>query len=299
VFHICASNLHHLSTDKYLKRLRDDKARAEAAAAAPAGEDPVDAKIKECLKKKSAINLAAEYAEDLTQDQRITAARRILDDYADLLSREDGDGSWRSENLTEFLKELVNHFPERWTTADAKFFMDKLSPDFLNPHYRAMIEYYAPRYKFIPGADRDRFEDRLKRQWDKVIDDWVSENSMSVPTEHLWPQLKAETKSHLIEHFVAFILSSRRPRFEQYRLANKVLLLAESKDDIKAAIRKEAKRATKSWFDADDYSDEEGIKRVKKSVVNALSKIEHYLEDYSKVARSAVTQFVRDREQDD
>jgi hypothetical protein len=299
VFHVCVSNLCHLSTDKYLKKVRNEKAKAEAAAAAPAEENPGDAKIKECLKTKSAINLAEEYAEDLTQVQRIAAARRILDDYADLLSGDGGEGSWRGENLKEFLKELVKRFPDQWTQADAKFFMDKLSPDFLNPHYGVLTEFFAPQYEFIPEADKDRFEERLKKQWDKVIGNWVSENSMSVPTEHLWSRLGAETKAHLIEHFIDFILSSRRPRFEQYQLADKVLRMEESKDAIKAAVRKEAKRAAKNWFDADDYSDEEGIKKVKKSVVNALGQMKRYLEDYDKVARGAVTKFVEEKDQEE
>jgi hypothetical protein len=138
--------------------------KAEAGAAAPADENPVDAKIKECLKTKSAINLAAEYAEDLTQPQRIAAARRILDEYADLPSADGGEGSWRGENLKEFLKKLVKHFPDQWTQADATFLMDKLSPDFLNPHYGAMTEFFAPHYEFILEADKDLFEERLKKQ---------------------------------------------------------------------------------------------------------------------------------------
>jgi hypothetical protein len=128
-----------------------------------------------------------------------------------------------------------------------------------------------------------------------VIGNWANENSMSVPTEHLWSRLGAVTEAHLIEHFVDFILSSRSPRFEQYQLADKVLRMEESKDAIKAAVRKEAKRAAKNWFDADDYSDEEGIKKVKKSVVNALGKMKRYLEEYDKVARGAVTKFVEEK----
>jgi hypothetical protein len=97
----------------------------------------------------------------------------------------------------------------------------------------------------------------------------------------------------LIEHFVGFINSSRGSRHKQYRLADKVLRRDESVPAIKAAIRKQARGATKNWFDADDeYLYEEGVKRVKKSVANAMSRMKTYFEDYDKVARAAVTKYV-------
>jgi uridine kinase len=74
--------------------------------------------------------------------------------------------------------------------------------------------------------------------------------------------------------------------------------MEESKGAIKAAVRKEAKRAAKNWLDV-DYSDEEEIRRAKRSVVNALRTVKRYLEDYDKIARGAVSKFVEEKNQEE
>lgn len=300
VFHVCVSNMCHLSTDKHLKKLREEQAKLEAEAEAPAVVDPIDAKIMECLKDEAAGNLVDEFAEDLLPAQRLTAARRILDKYADLISEGGRDSSWRGENLEGFLKELVKLFPDNWTPADQAYFMEKLSRDFKNPHFREMAEFFAPRYEHIPEAEKKKFEERLVKQWDKIIGNWVEENQMSEATEALWDDLDESTQTRLIRHFVDFITSSRQSNHRQHQLARKILKLDDSKPAIKTAVRVLARDAAKSWFDSDpEYLDEEGVKRVKKSVVSALAKVKPYLDDYEPAARGAVSTLVEELQEAD
>ena len=68
VLHVCMDNMCHLSTEKYLTKLKTIEAKKKAAAA---GGDAVEAKIKLCLKEESAKNIANEYAEEFDRARRI------------------------------------------------------------------------------------------------------------------------------------------------------------------------------------------------------------------------------------
>ena len=132
-----------------------------------------------------------------------------MKDYADITSAPSGDDSWRGENLQEFLKELIEHLPANLTAAEATFFVDKLSKDYQNPHYRRMAEYFAPRYVYLPADEKVKCEERLTRQWDKIIGDWMSENRLAESTRPLW--------GHLGGNQEAPHRSLRRVRAEQPR----------------------------------------------------------------------------------
>ncbi len=284
VLHVCMDNLCHLSTEKYLTKLKTGEAKKKAAAA---GGDAVDAKIKECLKDESAKNIVNEFAQELNSVQRVDAVLRIVNSYADITSSTTGDESWRGENLQEFLKELVQRLPNNLTAAESTFFIDKLSKDYQNPHYRWMTEYFAPRYAYLTPEEKAKAEERLTRQWDKIIGDWMSENRMADATRPLWDHLAPDTKNHLIGHFVEFVLSSRGTRHEQYQLAEDVLERDDSKAAAKKVLRKRAKEAAKTWLE-EGYTDEAGMAKTVKSVMNAMRSMRQYIPDFEKTVEAAV-----------
>ena len=253
------------------------------------------------LKDRTAGNLVDEFAKELSSAQRITAARRILDGYADLISEDGAQGSWRGDNFEEFLKDARAAVPAEPVDARGQQVLHgEAVAGLQGPALPRRPSSSPPAVRAIPAADKERFEDRLVKQWDKIINNWVNENEMSVATDYLWGQLSDDTKAHLIGHFVSFVNNSRGSRHEQYRLADRVLRMDESKPAIRAAIRKQAREAAESRFDTDDeYLDEEGIKRVKKSVANAMSRMKTYFEGYDKVARAAVTRYVEQLECDE
>lgn len=293
VFHVCVSNLCHLSADKYLKKLKEKQVQAKVEQEEP-NLDLIDTNIKEALKDREAGNVVDELAQGIPAAQRPAAVRRILENYSQL-TVSTGQTSWRGENIEQFLKELVQRLPAQWTDGDVCFFMDKLSRDFAGPSFRSMAEFFAPRFHHIPPADKTRFEDRLKKQWDKAINEWVTENYLAIATEPFWDMLSEETKAHLIKHFVGFILSSRGAHHEQYQLAVKVLKKDESDGAIEAALRDQAKESAAFYlkFDEEDEDDKDKkTQSTKKAVVRAMAKIEPYYPDYKEVVEEAIDEVV-------
>ena len=284
ILHVCMDNLCHLSTEKFKSKVKAAVAKIKAAAT---GGDAVDVKIKECVKDEAAKNIANEFANALTVPQRVDAIQRVVNNYADIAASSSGEDAWRGENLQEFLKELIDRLPKNLTDADGTFFVEKLSKDYQSPHYRRMVEYFAARYQYLPVEEKARCEERLMRQWDKVIDDWMSENRMAESTQPLWDYLGDETKRHLIGHFVGFVLSNRGTRHEQYRLADFVLDKAESVPAAKKFLKKHAKAAAKPWLD-EGYTDAEGLKNMVKSVKSALRSMRRYVPDFDATVQAGV-----------
>ncbi|HEV3023778.1 MAG TPA: hypothetical protein VGX76_14990, partial [Pirellulales bacterium] len=161
------------------------------------------------------------------------------------------------------------------------------SKDYQNPYYRRMVEYFAPRYQYLPADEKAKCEQRLTRQWDKVIDDWMSENRMAEATRPLWDHLGDETKKHLIGHFVGFVLSNRGTRHEQYRLADFVLENPESVPAAKKFLRKHAKAAAKPWLE-EGYTDAAGLAKTVKSVMSAMRSMRQYIPDFEATVKAAV-----------
>jgi hypothetical protein len=284
VLHVCMDNLCHLSTEKFKSKVKAAEAKRKAAAV---GGDAVEAKIKECLREEAAKNIVNEFAEAFTNTQRVNAVQRIVNNYADIAASPSGEDAWRGENLQAFLKELIERLPDNFTVADGTFFVEKLSKDYQSPYYRRMVEYFAPRYQYLPADEKSKCEERLRRQWDKVIDDWMSENRMAESTRPLWDYLGEETKKHLIGYFVEFVLSNRGTRHEQYRLADFVLEKAESMPAAKKLLKKHARAAAKPWLD-EGYTDEVGLAKTVKSVISALRSMRKYIPDFEATVKSAV-----------
>jgi hypothetical protein len=296
LFHVCVDNLCHLKSEDYLKAARRARAQAEAEEDAPvAQDDPVAEKIMECLKNEDAVNLVHEFADSLEGGERVTAIRRVLDGYADLISDDGRDGSWRGNNLNLFLQELVKRLPNKLTAADTEFFMKKLSPNFRNRHYREMTTFFAPRYSLLSADDKEKFEQRLCLQWDKVIDNWSDENEMAVATRALWDQFTPKTWTHLYVHYISFLGSSRQTHRDQYAMARAALGKPAGKNALRAAVRRAARKSAKSWFESDDdYKAAGGTEIVKKRVVNTLAKVKPFLPNYEIVVRNAVAKYAKD-----
>jgi hypothetical protein len=284
VLNVCMDNLCHLSTEKYLAKLKTAEAKKKPAAAAG---DVVEVKIKECLKDEAAKNIVNEFAEELNPAQRADAVQRIVNNYADIASSPTGDEAWRGENLQEFLKELLERLPAKMTAAEATFFMDKLSKNFQSPDYRPMTEYFAPRYVYLPVQEKTKCEERLARQWDKISGDWMSENRMAEATRLLWDNLGPNTKKHLIGHFVEFVLSNRGTRHPQYRLADYVLKKKDSVPAAKKVLREHAKEAAKTWIEA-GWTDEPDLAKTVKSVTSAMRSMRQYIPDFEDQVKAAV-----------
>jgi hypothetical protein len=284
VLNVCMDNLCHLSTEKYLVKLKTDDVKKKAASAVA---DTVTAKIEECLKDEAAKNIVNEFAEELTAAQRADAVLRIVKNYADVASSPNDDEDWRSDNLQEFLKELVARLPGKLTPADSAFFMDKLSKDFQNSHYRPMTEYFAPRYVYLPAHDKRKYEDRLVRQWDTVIGDWMSENRMAEATRPVWNHLDRDTRKHLIGHFVEFVLSNRGDRHPQYQLADYVLKKKDNVATAKKFLRDHAEEAAKTWME-EDYTDELSPREIMRSVKSAMRSMRRYVPDFEDQIKAAV-----------
>lgn len=290
VLHVCMDNLCHLSTEKFKSKLKVAEAKKKAAAA---GGDAVEDRIKECLRKKGTKNIVNEFAEEFTPAQRIDAVQRIVSNYADIAASLAGEDAWRGENLQELLRELIERLPDKLTVLDTTFFVEKLSKDYQNPYYRRMVEYFAPRFQYVPAEAKTKCEDRLTHQWDKVIDDWMSENRMAEATRPLWDYLGEEAKKHLIRHFVGFVLSNRGTRHEQYRLADYVLKKAESVPAAKGFLRRHAKAAAKPWLD-EGYTDEQGLAKTMKSVMRAMRSMRQYIPDFEATVKAAVEKAVEE-----
>jgi hypothetical protein len=285
--YVCTSNSGHLSTAKFVAKQKAKAAKKKSGAAAAPAPDSVEQKLKECLKDKTSKNIVHELADELTEAQRVESVKRIVTNYADIAADGNDDG-WRIENLGMFLKELVERLPETLTDADTTFFMGKLSRDFQSSHYGPMTENFAPRYVYLNDDDRKKVEERLLRQWDSVIGEWMSENRMAVPTRFLWEYLGEDTKTHLIGHFVGFVLSSRGSRHPQHQLADFVLDKNESVSAAKKALRRQAKETAKSWFEDAEYRDAEGVKKVEKRVLSALEHMKQYIPDFKEVVSTGV-----------
>jgi hypothetical protein len=283
ILHVCMSNTCHLSAEKFLDTVKKAKDL-------PADDGDVIADlINECLKDSTAGNIVNEFARKLTPSQQVAATQRIVNNIPEYVAAEGNDSEWKRKNLELFLQELIKKLPPAATSADTAFFVTKLSRDFQSPYYGPMTEYFEDRYAYLPESERGTVEERLTRQWAKVIDDWMAENRMAKPTSLLWNNLSKDTKKQLIRHFVGFVLSHRRPNHEQYRLARKVLGMSESRAPAAKALREHAKKAAASWF-GDEPIDEDvtakGIRQVKKS----LEKMEPYLDDFDQIISDAVNE---------
>jgi hypothetical protein len=290
VLHVCMDNLCHLSTEKFKSKAKAAEAQQKAAAV---GGDVVEAKIKECFKDEAAKNIVNEFAETFTNPQRIDAVQRIVNNYADIGTSPTGEDAWRGENLQEFLKELIKRLPNNLTVAEATFFVEKLSKDYQDPYYRRMLEYFAPRYQYLPPEEKAKCEDRLIRQWDKVIDNWMSENRMADSTRPLWDYFDKKTKKYLIRHFVGFVLSDRGTRHDQYRLADFVLKKPESVPAATKVLRTHAKAAAKPWLD-EGYTDAQGLAKTTKSVASAMHSMRQYIPDFDETVKTAVEEAAKE-----
>lgn len=278
--HVCIDNTCYLSADKYLAKLKK-----EAAAKPPIPPpDNVGNRINDCLNNKSTKNVVNEFAENFSENQRIQALQRIVSIYGDYAAGE--EKSWKAENLAEFAKEIATRLPANFTAADTAFFEDILSTDFRNSHYHELLKLLAPRYQYLAPRTKEKIEDRLKRQWDKIIDEWVAENEMAVPTKALWEYLLSETKDHLIGHFVGFILSNRGLKHEQHRLARFVLQKDDSVPAAELALKNHAKKAARSWFEGEAITEayiEKGKSRIEKS----LSGMRTYINNFDQIVAQA------------
>jgi hypothetical protein len=281
--HICMDNTCHLSASKYVAKLKKEAAKKTP----PPASDAVNDRILEVLNDKVSENVVDEFAQALQPQERVTAIERIVTNYADVAASQEKDGAWKTKNLTEFLKELVARLPANLTAADTTFFLENLSKDFKSTHYGPLTEYFAPRYQYIDGTERAIIEKRLRKQWDKVIDEWVLENYMSLPTDKLWPYLSEATKNAIIPHFVGFILSHRRANHEQYRLARKVLKEPASVSAAGEALKVNAENSAKSWFEGEEV-DEEYTRKGKSWIKRSLNEMKQYVPDFDGIIDQAV-----------
>jgi hypothetical protein len=282
VLHVCMDNLCHLSTERYLTMLKTETLKNGVAV----GGNVVEEKIELCLTQESAKNIANEYAEDLSASQRIDAVQRIVTDYADITSAPGGDDAWRGENLQEFLKELIERLPNNVTQAETTFF-GELSQDYQNSHYRRMTRYFAPRYEYLSTDNKVTCEQRLTRQWDKIIGEWMSENRLAESTRPLWDHLRPQTKKHLIGYFVEFVLSNRGMRHEQYQLADFALKKEDSVPAAMEALLKHAKEAAKTLLEDGD-TELSGEAKMKKAVMSAMRSMQQYIPEFEKTVSEAV-----------
>jgi hypothetical protein len=284
VLSVCTDNRYNLTTEQYLRKLKMSGLKKKVTAVT---RDVVEMKIKKCLTDKTAKNIVNEYAEELTQSQKVDAVLRILGDYADITASPSGDESWRGENLQEFLKELLKQLPSARTKAEATFFLLRLSPDFQSRYYQPMTEYFASRYVFLPAEMREKCEARLIRQWDGCIGDWMSENRMAEVTRLLWDYLGSDTKERLVGYFVEFILSDRRPYFPQHRLADYVLGKGDNATAAKRFLSQRIKEAAKFWIQRRG-TDKTHLAETEKEVTSAMRSMRQYIPDFTNLVKAAV-----------
>ncbi len=284
VLTVCTDNRCHLGTQEYITKL---KTRALKKRMTSTTRDVVEAQIKKCLTDESVKNIVNEFAEKLTRPQKVDALLRILDNYADITASAAGDGSWRGENLQEFLKELLKQLPNAGTEAEVTFFMRKLSPDFQSRYYRPMTEYLAPRYIYLPDKAKEKCEKRLVRQWDKCINDWMSENRMAEVTRLLWDYLGSDTKERLMGYFVEFILSDRRPYYPQCRLADYVLGKRDNVAAAKRSLRQRIKEAAKFWIQRRG-TDKPHLAETEEEVTSAMRSMRQYIPGFTNLVKTAV-----------
>jgi hypothetical protein len=234
VRHISIDNACHFPAERFLAE-RQVSAVAPPPAAGPA--DPIRERFHRCIEERPAKNLVKEFADELTEPQRIQAVVRLVNNYKSIsVGKSAGDDAWKADNLFRFLQALIARLPAAWTDGDRLFFMDKLSPEFQDGDYGELTEQFAPRYPAIAEGERTTFETRLRDQWTINFYTYDAENKLSVPTKALWPHLSNATKSFLVRYFIEIILSDRQTWRPQYRLASETLTAESQNPDIRPAI---------------------------------------------------------------
>lgn len=221
--------------------------------------------IKKALSNKDYTNVIAEWFEELSSNEINELLYECLEIF--LKKAERGKiGTISKDNLICMFKEIIPNLKKEKIKTDWYFF-DELSMNFRSSVFSELIEYFAPRLKFLNSIEINKIGRRLKKQWEQGIGDYHFENDMAEVTEPMWDYLNCETKEYLLTVFLNFISSDRRPHFPQMRVANKILKEYDA-IDTEPIVRKLLKEGIKSWFieGIDELDDNEKKKWIKRMV---------------------------------
>ncbi len=285
--YLSQANQPHYSAERFL-----NERKKQVEIPPEAGLDGVVAdQVQQCVSSKATKNVVHEFADKLSEEQRIHGLVRLVRNHGETLSTlESPDSSWKSENLLRYAKELIKRLPKKHTEADVEFFVDTLSKDFENESFESLTTSFAPRYAYLRPEEKRQIEERLQRQWDDVFGEYFAENRMAVPTGLLWDHLTQDGKRQIVPFFVRIILSDRSSRFPQYQLARRILKQSKRRKRTRKlvtdAFHELLEGFAKTWFELTD--EEEPVDDVTRSIARANSQIRDYIDDYEDTVRRVV-----------
>jgi hypothetical protein len=261
--HLSYDNQFHLSAKEFLRKNR--RARKKKIDIHPL--------IKKALELKDYTNIIYEWVDEIENKQAIQLAAKCIETY---LNKTDTGaiGDIQKANLLCLFDEVTKNLPEKHVTTDWLFF-DELSINFISSSLVDFLESFSSRFKYLTDEKIKIFGKRLSKQWHKIEGNYDSENKLAFITEFVWDSLDKSTKKSLTKLFITFIDSSRRSKFPQMQLANKIL--SNSSKRITHPIVKEIlKENILYWFD-DDRKQKRWKKKVPEWYCRQYSKWQHYL----------------------
>ena len=172
-------NIYHLPASEFIrKHTRKSTKKAKEL------RNPL---MKKALLNKDYTNVIAEWFEDLGGNE----INELLFECLEVFLKKAEGGTIETipkNNLICMLKEIIPKLENEQIETDWYFF-DELSMNFRSSVLSELIEYFAPRLKFLKSMEIGKIGRRLKKQWEQGIGDYHFENVMAEITEPMWDYL--------------------------------------------------------------------------------------------------------------
>ncbi len=255
------------------------------------GAGPVVQRIVEVSETPDANQLVAAYAEQFGVPERVEAVNRLVATYPHISRFKSVPAkAWKGHNLDAFIKELVGRLPEEQTTADVRYFVTSLAPNYRSTIYLQLLPTFASRFRWLQAANREVAERELVRQWEDLLGDWDAENELAVPTGQLWEWLSEDCKLRVLPYFFKIVMSmSRSPRFPQHRLAVRVLAGAENAPVVTTAFRAAAVAQAREYA-ANGYAGPEQLPELTTNLRSAFARLKRYVPEFDQVVEEVAQQ---------